>query len=116
MNDDRWLVGIAWRLDRLRWVPTDVLGDITAQDGACMDTYASGDGPGWIGHEQSDRALAARLCARCPVADACLELELRLSGEDTVGVWGALSDVDRRALVPHWRQRGERADDREAGR
>ena len=30
----------------------------------------------------------------------CLELELRMFGEQTVGVWGALGEDDRRALVP----------------
>lgn len=113
---DLWLIEIAWRLDRLRWVPTDVLGEITARHGRCMDAYTTGDPPDWIGHEQTDRALAARLCARCPVQDECLELELRTAGENTVGVWGALADTDRRALFPHWQQRGERCDGQEAGR
>jgi WhiB family redox-sensing transcriptional regulator len=45
------------------------------------------------------------------VRDECLELELRTAGADTVGVWGALPEQDRRALYPHWRQRGDRADD-----
>ena len=38
-----------------------------------------------------DRELAARLCAGCPVVE-CLELELRIKGADTVGVWGALRE------------------------
>ncbi|MGQ0842260.1 WhiB family transcriptional regulator [Actinokineospora sp.] len=116
VTNERWLIDIAWRLDSLRWVPTGVLGDIAVRDGACMAAYAAGDPPGWLGHEQPDRALAARLCAGCPVQDQCLELELRTAGEDTVGVWGALSEVDRRALLGYWRQRGDRADDRGVGR
>ena len=51
----------------------------------------------------TDREVAARLCAGCPVQPECLELELRLFGEQTVGVWGALGEDDRRALVPYWR-------------
>ena len=41
----------------------------------------------------------------CPVQRECLELELRMFGEQTVGVWGALGEDDRRALVPLWRRR-----------
>ena len=40
----------------------------------------------------------------CPVQQECLELELRMFGDQTVGVWGALGEDDRRALVPHWRR------------
>jgi WhiB family transcriptional regulator, redox-sensing transcriptional regulator len=110
------LIEIAWRLDRLRWVPTDVLGEITARRGACMEFSGVEDAPEWLDWRQPDQALAARLCAGCPVQDECLELELRTAGEQTAGVWGALAEDERRALLPHWRRRGERADDREAGR
>ena len=119
--DDRWLVGIAWRLDRLRWVPRDVLGEIVMRDGACVWTYTDGDPPQLTSNDLVDRGLAAWLCAHCPVKDECLELELRTAGEQTTGVWGALPEQDRRALYPHWRERGERAEpiesdeDREGG-
>ncbi len=103
-------VGIAWRLDRLRWVPVDVLADIVMKDGACVWAFAEGEPPDLTGHDAIDRELAARLCAGCPVQDECLELELRTAGENTVGVWGSLNERDRRALYPYWRQRGERAE------
>jgi WhiB family redox-sensing transcriptional regulator len=103
-------VGIAWRLDRLRWVPADVLGDIVTKDGACVWAFAEGDPPEMTGYDGIDRELAARLCAGCPVQDECLELELRTAGEQTTGVWGSLNERDRRALYPYWRQRGERAE------
>ncbi|TDP97933.1 WhiB family transcriptional regulator [Labedaea rhizosphaerae] len=110
-SDDHWrFVGIAWRLDRLRWVPRDVLADVVMKDGECVWAFADGDPPELTGHDGIDRELAARLCARCPVQDECLELELRTAGEHTTGVWGALNERDRRALYPHWRQRGERAE------
>ena len=109
-NDDRWLVGIAWRLDRLRWVPSDVLGEIVMRDGSCAWAYADGDPPQLTGNDLTDRQLAHWLCARCPVQDECLELELRMAGEQTTGVWGALNEDDRRALYPQWRARGERAE------
>ena len=56
-----------------------------------------------------DRALAARMCAGCPVQRECLELELRTAGAETAGVWGGLCEVDRRALHTAWRGRRARA-------
>lgn len=107
--DDLWLIGIAWRLDRLRWVPCDVLSETVLRDGTCMWVLA--DEPPWQDNQLTDRQLATWLCDCCPVQDECLEVELRTAGEHTVGVWGALCEDDRRALHPHWRQRGERAED-----
>jgi WhiB family redox-sensing transcriptional regulator len=109
-DDDRWLVGIAWRLDRLRWVPRDVLGEIVMDRGTCVWAYTDGDPPQLTGNELTDRGLALWLCSHCPVQDECLELELRTAGANTTGVWGALNEQDRRALYPHWRERGERAE------
>jgi WhiB family redox-sensing transcriptional regulator len=109
-NDDRRLVETAWRLDRLRWVPRDVLGEIVMRDGACVWAYTDGDPPQLTSNNLGDRDLALWLCRHCPVQDECLELELRTAGEHTAGVWGALNEQDRRALYPHWRQRGERAE------
>ncbi|WP_033294190.1 WhiB family transcriptional regulator [Amycolatopsis jejuensis] len=102
--DELTLIGIAWRLDALRWVPSDVLYDVVTRDGVCMWLH-DGDPP----PAASDRELAARLCAGCPVQDMCLELELRTGGAATVGVWGGMTDDDRQALHPHWLRRGERA-------
>lgn len=110
-TSDVWLVAIAWRLDRLRWVPRDVLGEIVLREGTCVQAFAEGDPPELTGLDTPDRELAWRLCSGCPVQDECLELELRQAGAETVGVWGALPEDDRRALYPYWQQRGERADD-----
>nr|CEL13526.1 hypothetical protein [Kibdelosporangium sp. MJ126-NF4] len=104
------MIGIAWRLDRLRWVPREVLAEVVLRDGLCMLEWAD-DEPAWQDDRLTDQELAARLCSGCPVQDECLELELRTAGLGTVGVWGALSDDDRRALYPHWLERGDRADD-----
>lgn len=114
-HDDRRLIKIGWRLDRLRWVPTDVLHDIVMRDGSCVWAYTDGGPPQMINNDLTDRQLALCLCAHCPVHDECLELELRMAGEETTGVWGALNEDDRRALYPHWRARGERAEDPEGG-
>jgi WhiB family redox-sensing transcriptional regulator len=104
-DEDR-LADIAARLDRLVNVPTDVLADIVMANGACVWCYGEGDPPPLTGQDTPDRELAARICAGCPVQDECLELELRYAGRDTVGVWGALAEDDRRALYPLWRARG----------
>lgn len=105
-RDNDRLNEVAARLDRLTDVPTDVLAEIVMRDGACMWCYGEGDPPPLTGKDTADRELAARICAGCPVQDECLELELRWAGSDTVGVWGALSDQDRKALYPLWVARG----------
>lgn len=109
MTDDLWLVGVAWRLDRLRWVPSTTLIELVTRDGACMYLVTDADVPPWNGDYLTDRELAERLCAVCRVPDECLELELRTAGADTVGVWGALAEDDRRTVHRYWLQRGERA-------
>lgn len=104
------MIGIAWQLDRLRWVPSDALDTIVRDEGLCFWAYFEGEPPGLTGIGTPDRELATRFCAGCPVQDECLELELRTAGEQTVGVWGAMPEDDRRALHPHWLRRGERAE------
>jgi WhiB family redox-sensing transcriptional regulator len=68
----------------------------------------SGDPPSITAETMPDRALAARMCAGCPVQRECLELELRTAGAATTGVWGALCEVDRRALHTVWQARRAR--------
>ncbi|MGW5397842.1 WhiB family transcriptional regulator [Streptomyces sp. NPDC003952] len=46
--------------------------------------------------EQRD-AAAKRVCAECPVRAACLEHALRT--RETYGVWGGLTEEERRTLV-----------------
>ena len=111
VDDEHWLIEVAWRLDRLRWAPTELLTEVAMRDGACVQAYQAQEIPPWTGRDLTDRELAVQLCRRCPVQDECLELEMRTAGESTVGVWGALNEDDRRALYTHWLQRGERARD-----
>ncbi|WP_370950370.1 WhiB family transcriptional regulator [Amycolatopsis sp. cg5] len=101
---------MAARLDRFAAVPDDVLADAVARDGLWLRAFDKPDVPELTADASPDRELAARLCAGCPVIDECLELDLRAAGADTVGVWGALPDTDRRALYPVWmgRRGGER--------
>lgn len=112
--DDVRLISIAWRLDRLRWVDEHTLDELVRSRGTCMRTVLE-DEPEWADRQLSDRELAEQLCTGCPVADECLELELRTSGAHTLGTFGGLSEQDRSDLHFHWRQRGERASTDERG-
>lgn len=104
---------IAERLHRWRQVPTYLLDQQVQLHGLCLWTITDGEPPSLTGHDAPDREMAARLCAECPVQDECLEVELRIAGENTVGVWGGLSEEDRRALHPMWRARHRETDDAE---
>lgn len=96
------LAAIVARLDRWQWVPRDVLVELVTRDGLCMWAYDRDEFLSQAGDDSTDRELAARMCAGCPVQDACLELELREAGPDTVGVWGAMPEGERRALYLLW--------------
>jgi WhiB family redox-sensing transcriptional regulator len=101
---------MAAQLDRYADVPDDLLSDVVTRDGLCFWAFDRSDMPELSGEDSPDRELATRMCAGCPVIDQCRELELRTAGPDTVGVWGALPDTDRRALYPVWlRRRGGEA-------
>ena len=111
-NDERSpdFVHRAAELDGLADVPTELLLDLVEEGGTCWWEVVSGDPPSTDADEaMPDRALAARMCAGCPVQRECLELELRTAGAETTGVWGALCEVDRRALHTVWRARRARA-------
>jgi WhiB family redox-sensing transcriptional regulator len=96
---------MAAQLDRYAEVPNDVLNDVVTRDGLCFWAFDRTDMPELSGEDSPDRELAAGMCAGCPVIDQCRELDLRTAGPDTVGVWGALPDTDRRALYPVWTRR-----------
>lgn len=98
------LAAIAARLDRLMWTPSGLLTTVV-DDGLCFWAFDRDDRPEMAGERPADAELAAWLCAGCPVQDQCLELELRTSGPNPVGVWGAMAEDDRRALYPLWLDR-----------
>lgn len=102
MNQNDHLEQLAISLDRYADVPDNVLWEIVTRDGACTRLYATGDPPDWTGDDITDRELAERICADCTTRLECLELELRIAGPNTLGVWGALSEGDRRALYLIW--------------
>ena len=96
---------MAARLDRYADVPSDVLAEVVTRDGLCFWAFDRADMPELSGEDTPDRELAAGLCAGCPVINECLELELRSAGANTVGVWGALAETDRRAVHRIWQRR-----------
>lgn len=104
-------------LDRWRPVPTEVLRDVVMRRGLCLWGLWPEEEPDWEDCAPSDRQLAARLCAGCPVIDQCLELDLRTAGAGTTGVWGATCEDDRRALNRVWQRRRRKQDrtDQEGG-
>jgi WhiB family redox-sensing transcriptional regulator len=89
-------------LDRWQQVPTDVLSAVVMRRGLCLWGLWPAQEPDW--DAPSDRDLAAQLCTGCPVIDQCRELDLRTAGAGT-GVWGALTEDDRRALHRAWQRR-----------
>lgn len=109
VSRDEYLERLARSLDRYAHVPDEVLFDIVTRDGACMWPCGHEAEPPWAADGMTDRELAERICANCQVRLACLELELRTSGTETLGVWGGSSEEDRRELYPLWRARRDRA-------
>jgi len=96
---------LAAELDELAAVPTEVLADWVTARGRCLWETTFGDPPGWTGEDEPDRELANRLCAGCPVRSECLEFEVRVAGDQTLGVWGGLNTDDRLALHKVWQSR-----------
>jgi WhiB family redox-sensing transcriptional regulator len=96
---------VAAELDVCERTPDVVLREVVTRDGSCMVLYGLALEPQWSGDELTDRKTAALICGPCPVRRECLELELRVSGDTTLGVWGALPAEDVRALHPVWQSR-----------
>jgi WhiB family redox-sensing transcriptional regulator len=105
MTEPKRYERLAAELDELAAVPNEVLADWVTARGRCLWETTFGEPPEWTGEHDPDRELATRLCAGCPVRGECLELELRVGGARTLGVWGALNAEDRRALHQVWSSR-----------
>jgi WhiB family redox-sensing transcriptional regulator len=108
VDPEEFFTQVVAGLDRFEQAPDDMLFEVVTRDGSCMVLYRLDLEPEWSGDELTDREMAARICAGCPVRDECLELELRTSGDATLGVWGALPAEDVRAVWPAWRSRRRR--------
>src|SRR6266545_3900628 len=108
VNPEDFFAVIAATLDRFGPVADDVLWEVVTRDGSCMHLYRLDLEPEWTGNALTDRELAARICAGCPVRSECLELQLRTDGDHTLGVWGALPAEDLQAVHPVWQSRRRR--------
>lgn len=52
--------------------------------------------------DEADAAAAKAVCARCPVREACAEYAL--AAREKLGVWGGLTERDRRRILRHRRK------------
>jgi WhiB family redox-sensing transcriptional regulator len=82
------------------------------RDGAChqadQSVFFAPDTPGEPRAERSRRIMAAkRVCAQCPVLEPCRDYALE--NREEFGVWGGLSEADRRNLIAARRRTPERA-------
>jgi WhiB family redox-sensing transcriptional regulator len=71
-------------------------------NGACRDgdqaVFFAPDVPGEPRAERLRRLLAAkRVCAACPVRELCRTYALE--NEEEFGVWGGLSELERKQLI-----------------
>ena len=89
--DDSRLIALAWRLDRLRWIPFHVLAPAREQGRALsLGLPRPAIHPTQTGTDTADWELAASYCAgprSCRMN--AWRLELPAAGEDTVGVSAA---------------------------
>ncbi|MBB5800792.1 WhiB family redox-sensing transcriptional regulator [Saccharothrix ecbatanensis] len=103
MND--FYERVAADLDGCAELADDQLAHAVRNRGLCGWLSTSGEYPEWTGDFRSDRELAARVCAACPVQRECLEWEFRTRGHATAGVWGPLPEDERRAVYECWEER-----------
>lgn len=72
----------------------DLIGDTPRWQAAalCKETYPDAFFP-----EKGESPLSAkRICGRCPVTDECLDWAL--GNNERWGIWGGLSDAERRKI------------------
>ena len=55
-----------------------------------------------VTEDDADAAEAKAICARCPVLEPCAEYAL--SAREKIGVWGGLTERDRRRIIRHRRK------------
>lgn len=63
------------------------------EDGACRDAEVDL----WFVERGESSAPAREICARCPVADRCLEYAL--AHHIKHGIWGGLTERERRRMA-----------------
>ena len=67
---------------------------------------------GWTAEDVEEQALAASLCLACPAVELCRTYGLAFPKEQ--GVYGAMTDHDRRPALGRPRKTTEAAEEREA--
>ncbi|GAA3847015.1 hypothetical protein GCM10022243_11390 [Saccharothrix violaceirubra] len=103
---------VAVDLDRVAGLADAELVHAVRVDGSCGWLATGDQAPGWTGDDRADRALAARVCAGCPVQRECLEWdlrELRAGRTATTGVWGPVAPMDLPAVFVSWSDRRDGA-------
>ncbi|MDX1658061.1 MAG: WhiB family transcriptional regulator [Nitriliruptorales bacterium] len=70
----------------------DLDGEEWMQDAKCLDA----DPEAFFPEKGGSTREAKRICAACPVREECLEYAL--GNEERFGIWGGLSERERRRL------------------
>ncbi len=92
--------GTVLTLSDLMWERDASWRELAACSGVASDTF-------FPASEEETAANAARkICAECPVRDACLQYAL--STNQTAGVWGGLDAGERRRMRRRLRDRERR--------
>lgn len=101
------MTAAVWSSDHARWTePPD--GLVVERPGWMAAGACRGSDPALffpVGKEGSDPAWAGAakaVCARCPVREECLDYAL--ANSERFGIWGGLTQMERRAV-----KRGRRA-------
>lgn len=108
MNPEYFFNEIAAALDPYAEAADSALWELVSHVGACMADDPNNELPDFTSDDMGERLTALRICAGCPVQWECLELDLRVSGVDTAGVWGGFGPEDRSAVHEFWVTRGTR--------
>lgn len=78
-------------------VLADLFGDVKGGDWRERAVCAQADPDEWFQEKGGSTKVAKSVCARCPVKAECLEYAL--ARDERFGVWGGLSERERRPLV-----------------
>ncbi|MFV1969898.1 MAG: WhiB family transcriptional regulator [Acidimicrobiia bacterium] len=92
--------GTVLTLSDLMWEPDVGWREAAACSGVESDTFFPAS------EEESAAAAAKRICAECPVSEACLQYALVTN--QAAGVWGGLDSGERRRMRRRLRDRERR--------
>lgn len=75
------------------WLPAHLHTETWREQALC----AQADPDAWFPERGESARAAKRICVECPVARECLESAL--ANSEQYGIWGGLSEHERRALT-----------------